>query len=177
MAQKNATLQSLKKDLFATSEEIVMKALKKLKTSGDRSVIEPMIQVYSKSTGKIQTELKQMLSELKVSEADDILLNAALEDKYQSIRADLLSFVWNGGFQCNHRLKDIAWIGLNGDYMTTLESLTLLDTLDGPFEEADLMEAQIMIKEFLIANKEDERVDLVTSIHETLRGFDSRILD
>ncbi|NNE55129.1 MAG: hypothetical protein HKN32_03845 [Flavobacteriales bacterium] len=177
MSEQNKVLKSLTKDLFSSEEKTVLSALGKLKTKGDLTVVEPMLNVYLDSEGKIREEIHSMLGELKISKAETPILDLALDEKFKAIRADMLYFVWNSGFQPNDRLNDIVTIGLNGDYMTAVESLTVLDTLEGPFEEPDLMEAQLTVKEFMVTHKEDDRMDLASSIFKKLKELDARIAD
>lgn len=177
MSKTNKKLEGFKKDLFSTDQKVVLKSLAGIKEHGDVTAVEPMIQVYNRSDGEIKKTIHGMLNQLKISKADGVIIDMALDDEFDAIRADLLSFVWNSGFQPNDRIRDIVYIGIHGDFMTAFESLTLLDTLEGPFNDADLIEAQLVIKEFMVSNRDDERIDLASKIYELLRQMDQKIAE
>ena len=58
--------------------------------------------------------------------------------------------------------------------MVALEALTLIENLDGPFNEEDLIEGLISVNEYL-SNELDDKEDLIRSISETLQLFEAQI--
>ena len=58
--------------------------------------------------------------------------------------------------------------------MVALEALTLVENLEGPFSEQDLIESMIFINEYL-SEDEDDKVDLIKSILDTIKVYEQQI--
>ena len=169
--------QALVADLQSGDDKKVFGALERFDKHASGDLITPLLDLYQSSEGQTQDLCGVMLRELKISAGEEILMDCLRTKKYESIKADILSFLWNSGFQPGDRVCEIIEAGLSGDYMLAFEALTLIDTLDGPFDETDLIEAQLLAKDFLIKNQGDEKFDLVNSILEKLRQMDSRVAE
>lgn len=173
----NKYQQKLVSDLQSGDDKKVFSALDRFDKHASGGLITPLLDLYQNSEGQTKDRCANMLKELKISAAEDILMDSLRQKKYASIKAKILSFLWNSGLQPADRVCEIIEAGLTGDYMLAFEALTLIDTLDGPFEETDLMDAQLLAKDFLVNNEGDEKIDLVRSLMEKLRQMDSRVAD
>ena len=58
--------------------------------------------------------------------------------------------------------------------MVALEALTLVENLEGPFSEQDLIESMIFINEYL-SDGGDDKVDLIKSILDTIKVYEQQI--
>jgi hypothetical protein len=173
----NKYQQDLVADLKSSDDKKVLSALDRFDKHASGDLIIPLLDLFASAEGQAKERSAIMLRELKVSAAEKILVDALGKKKYAAIKTDILSFLWNSGCQPGERVFDIVSAGLTGDYMLAFEALTLIDTLDGPFEETDLIEAQLAAKEFLVVNQKDDRFELVAKLLEKLRQMDSRVLD
>lgn len=173
----NKHQQNLVTDLNSSDNKKILSALDRFDKHASGDLIIPLLDLFASSNGQAKDRSASMLRELKVSAAEKILVDALSKKKYAAIKTDIFSFLWNSGCQPGERIFDIVSSGLSGDYMLAFESLTLIDTLDGPFEETDLIEAQLVAKEFLVRNQKDDRFELVAKLLEKLREMDSRVVD
>lgn len=172
MEKKNQVLEEIKKELNSSQEVLVKNAIKNIQKKGDHTLIETILEVYQ-STDNLETknELGTMLSSLKISKAEDELLKALNEPKFGSIHQDILSFIWNSGFQPMDHLLDFVSVAIKGDYMTALEALTLVENLDGPFQEELIIESTIELKNYISENQKDEKIDLMKSLLGVVSTF------
>lgn len=173
----NKLQQALVSDLQSGDDKKIFSALDRFDKHASGELVMPLLDLFMQSEGQLQDRCGSMLRELKISAAEDILVDTLSNKKYDAVKADILSFIWSSGFQPVERIQEIVEAGLSGGYMLAFESLTLLDTLDGPFQEHDLLEAQLVTKEFLVANPDDEKFEMVSSILEKLRQMDSKVTD
>jgi len=173
----NKYQKALVTDLQSGDDKKVFSALDRFDKHASGDLVKPLLDLFKDSEGQTKDRCATMLRQLKISAAEEILMDSLRKKNYDSIKGDILSFLWNSGFQPGDRVCEIIEAGLSGDYMLGFEALTLIDTLDGPFEETDLIEAQLLAKEFLIKNQDDDRFDLVNSILGKLRQMDSRVAE
>ena len=174
MAKTNPEIELIKKDLFETDHAKVVDALKRAREMGNHSLIEPMLTLYAGNSDEVvKAEIKDMLSTLKVSKAQAELEAALVNPSFAGIKADVLSFLWNSGMNPVGSMRQIVHAAIDGDFMTALEALTLLESLTGPFDEAVLMESVLALREALEDRKNDDKRDLLRSCFQLLHNLQS----
>ena len=144
------------KELLSKDDKTVIAALKKTEKHGDAAHVRPLMTAFMhREDGKLKDQLREVLSTLKISEASDIYMEALEEEEYKSIQGDIMFFSWNAGFQPVDSVDLIARVALEGDYMTGVEGLTLLESMAGPLDEESLTEALIYVRAFMLKYKDE----------------------
>jgi hypothetical protein len=60
--------------------------------------------------------------------------------------------------------------------MEAFEAYTIIDNLEGPFEEENIMEAQLVLKSyFSMANEDEEKFSIMKKIAKQLADFELSI--
>lgn len=163
----------IKKDLFSPVEETVLAAVTKAEKYGDATFIEPLLQVYiSTEVEEVKEAVSQMLSSLKVSDAEAELVAALENPKFIDYRADILSFIWESGFHPIEHVALFARIATSGSYMETLESLTVIEQFEPPMQEDSLIEALIEVRTYLADKPDPEKKDLLVVMHTVLSDLE-----
>lgn len=163
----------IKKDLFSPVEETVLAAVKKAEKHGDASFIEPLLQVYvSSEDEEVKGAISQMLSSLKVSDTEEELVGALENPKFADHRSDILSFIWQCGFQPVEHVALFARIATSGSYMETLESLTVIEQMEPPMQEDSLIEAMIEVRTYLADKPDPKKKDLLVAMHSVLTNLE-----
>jgi hypothetical protein len=80
--------------------------------------------------------------------------------------------MWNSGVNVPGELPLLIRVGLSGDYMRTLEAFTLIESMEGPFEEELVLEAILAVRKFLETEPEGDKRELVSSLLEYLDQMD-----
>ncbi len=169
---KKSKLESLKTDLFSPKDEIVLSALGKIESTGDHSLILPLVEVYAKSDeGSIKSTISSILNQLKISKAEDELMQCIADPRFREIRQDLLSFVWNSGFTPVAHLDKICQIAIEGTFEECFECLTIIESMSPPIPEVPLMESLLQVKTFLAKKEDSTRKDIITTIYTFLVAF------
>lgn len=56
--------------------------------------------------------------------------------------------------------------------------LTIIENLEGPFEESDILEAQLHLKEYLeLGAKDDQKAILISEIALLIKNFNEELAD
>ncbi|MEM9024943.1 MAG: hypothetical protein AAGB22_14455, partial [Bacteroidota bacterium] len=137
--QRKAVLQ----DLAAEDEKIVMAALHQVSHVGDASMITPMVDLLLNPfrSDNVKKTVRKTLNQLKDTTTIDPLLDAINQDRTAPIRHELVAAFWESGLQVDNRIPDFVNSALSSDYLTCMECLTVIENMEGPFDEQDVMTA------------------------------------
>lgn len=166
-------IEVIKKDLTSKNEKTVLDALSKIKTKGDVSVIPSMLDLYKNSDNEnIKDEIKIILSQLKVKEAVLPLIEGLI-DYDDDLNEMILFSLWNANLNPINYIAEIVEASCKGNYLVALEGLTVIENLEGPFNEETLNDAKLVLNEYF--QNEDEKTDLIKSILGCIRNYDNFI--
>ena len=169
--KRKELLQKIEKELGSKDETVVTSALKQTQKHGDASLIVPLLRAFRDANeGKLKDAMAETLNTIKLSEAEEIYMEALEKKEFASIQENILSFTWNAGFQPVESVDLITRIAIEGDYMTGVEAMTLLDSMPGPLDEESLMQGLIIIRQYLLDYKDEghPNYDIGISIYDML---------
>lgn len=172
--------EAIRKDLFASQEVLVLKAVREARELGDASLIEPLVQVMMNTQdATVRDSIHALLSELKATAAEKALVAVAQDERYAAVRAEVLSFVWSSGLQPVEDIEVIVRLAVSGDFQVALEAYTILDSLEGPYIEEDVLEAELFVKSWMEdeSHAQDERRELLKSVQQMVKNMHRNLQD
>lgn len=150
---KQKKLQQIFLDLRTNDEKKALKAVKSLETHGDATAIKPLAKcLLNDPSEKVAKHILELLSSLKDTSSKVELMEVIEDDNYQKIRQILLTTIWNMKIDFSDYLAEFVEIAVSGDFMESLECLTIIENMEGPFIEEDVLDAQLHLKDYLEAN-------------------------
>ena len=160
-------------ELNSSDDKKVLKALKTIKKSGNESFIEPMVHVWlaSKNT-TIQQEIIFLLTGIKEQEDLKELINCLNVVDLGDSKAEILAVFWNLNLDLSDYISVFIQHAVDGSYMECLEVLTIIENLDPPLPEEQLLESQLIVRNHLLDNSKEDKTDLVRGLLEILLNFD-----
>ncbi|MES2629562.1 MAG: HEAT repeat domain-containing protein [Bacteroidota bacterium] len=168
--------KELIKKLTDEDDEVIIATLELLKDKGNATVVPALLDLLlTEPSYSITQQILELLNNMKVPAAMDMFLQLFAEKKYSPVHHHLLSVLWNGTFgsKVNHHLLDIVKIGVSGDYRTMVEALTVIENLEAPFDEEQLLEGISFGKDFLATQKDSEKSVLVKELVALLEHMDN----
>ena len=175
MGTHKKVIDQIKLDLLSEDDKIVTKALTKTRDKGNELLIDTLIQLYSSSENEmIKEEVKSIFSEIKNKNSIDYLL-PHLESKNNEIKELALYALWSSGLDMTDHIPKVVDAACSGSFMVILEALTVLENLEGPFPEEDLLEANTLLQEQLHESNESSSKDLLKSMHEVIQKYENQI--
>lgn len=159
-----------------TGNEVkITAALKALQINGDSSVLSSLADLLlTDLSAKNRQETLEFLSTLNDSSTIDGMIELIREQKYLPIRQELLSTMWNNKLDYSYFLPEFVEIAVDGNFMEALECLTIIENLDGPFEERHILESQLHLKDYLEDTdpKDPQKAQIMSEIALILKDFD-----
>ncbi len=122
-------------------------ALDDLKTFGDDSVIAVLASLYGKCSHEQQLQIATFISDIRDEEVQNTLVEVILDEKDEATRVAFLSAIWSSGLDFSEYLHEFVRIAIKGTLLDAIECHTIIENLEGPFEEDVVMESKVFIKE------------------------------
>ncbi len=175
-SKQKIKITRLLEDLNSGNDSKFNAAIKSLQVHGDITAIEPLVEMLMGNLSDSQkSALIELLSTLNISDAPEEIIRLVREDKYLSVRPILLGSIWNSKLDYSHYLSDFVEIAVDGDYLDTLECLTIIENLEGPFEERHILESQLFLRDYIESDgksKDARKAVLISEIALLLKDFD-----
>jgi Mg/Co/Ni transporter MgtE len=172
--KQNQKIAQLVSDLNSGNENKMSAALKALQTNGDISILAPVSSLLMQDLSeKMQHEVLEFLSILNDSRAADVMIELIKDQNYGDVRRELLSTLWNSKLDYSYYLPEFVAIAVDGDFMEALECLTIIENLEGPFEERHILESQLHLKDYLedTAPKDPQKAQIMSEIALIVKDF------
>lgn len=165
------------KDINSGDDTKIIKGLKSLRVNGDDEVIKPIIEVWTKGVSrKVEVEILSFISDIKTSTSSEIIMEILQDKQYQAIHQPLLTTIWNSKVDYSDYLVDFVSIASQSNLLMVLDCLTILENLEGPFEEHHILDAEIIIREYAEKEnkekvKDEKKLQLMKEIANLIQGF------
>jgi hypothetical protein len=155
----------------------VKEALGGLKQYGDVSIIAPLFTLLHDTTDRqIHQEIHTFLADIHQPAAIDEFFNMLAITSKEVEKQTILNVVWNSKLNFSSKIKELIRYAVEGDFMTALECLTVLENLDGPFAEEDLIEAQLTLSSYTNhPTKSEQKDELISDIAIWLRDLEENL--
>ena len=167
MAEKQSAKQKkiieLLTKLNSKDNKESIKAVSRLKVHGDESVLEPLLDKFiATDNNELKNEILIFFSELKSTKAPEVIMSLLKKDKFKEPLALFLNTLWNSGLDYSQNIADLCQIAIDGDFMVTFECYTIIDNMtDSEFEEEDINDSLILLKEYFSGNQEDSQKNAI----------------
>jgi hypothetical protein len=170
--RKAQKIQSLLNDIQSDSLTKVKAALEALEINGDPSVIPSIIRELTlEGHSEKNMLLLDFLSIIKTPNAIEAFMEVLDDSRFLPYRQLILNVIWNSPLNFSDYLPRFVEIALNGDFMETLECLTIIENLVGPFEEKSVFEAHLLLSTIEIDANDDKKKALLSEIALKIKEF------
>ena len=176
---KKAKIESLLLDVKSSNTAIVKTAFEGLKIVGEPSILHPIIlELNTKNHTEKNALILEFLACLKDRKARSVMMDLIQQTELKEYQQLLLSTIWNSPLDYTDYLEVFVDLALKGDFIITLECLTIIENLDGPFSEKSVMESQVLLGAYAESNpdKNSQKGMLISEIALLIKDF-QRIVD
>ena len=177
--QKKQKIQSILKEISGGDTRKASKAIKSLEQYGDASVIRPILQLLDQDNlkEKNEKELIELLFSIKDTSVVVEIMEILEDPEFKGVRSVLLSAIWNMKVDFSDYIDDFVLIAVDGSYLDALDCLTIIENLDGPFMEENILESQLHLKNYLEddAPKDELKAHLLSEIALCIKDINQKL--
>jgi len=174
MEKESKIIQQLITELSSIDETKLLKTLEKVKSKGNDQLIEPILNLYSSTTHKkVKDAVKGLLNELKTIKGT-IFLTDRIKNSNNELKEVILGALWSAGLNPIEFLPEIVEAACVGNYMVAFEAVTVLENLEGPFDEEKISEAKLIVNDYFGEPKEETK-QLISVILGLLNEMDNSL--
>ena len=171
MSTQQRVINQLKEDLSSSNDSVITKALTKTRAKGNEQLIDPLVELYTQTENqKIKEEIKSIFSELKNKDILDFFL-PHLSEGSNEVKELILFSIWSSGIDMTDHIPELIEASCSGNYMVILEALTVLENLEGPFNEDDLFQANTLLQQYLYESEDSKEKELIKSMYDIVLEF------
>lgn len=169
----------LLKKLKVDNEQEFAKNLAELDAVLTIEALPALVSVFhAPISDKCKEQLLVYFNDLSANDAQETMVQILIDPDNLSIRQLLLSTIWNSRLDYSSYLAEFVEMAVEGDYLEALECLTIIENLEGPFEESDILESQLHLKEYLETGaKNDQKAVLISEIALLVKNFNEELAD
>lgn len=151
----------------------VTQAVSDIKKQGDSSLMPELLRLLTESTDDtVLQQVSLLLFDLKDAQALDVLIDHLTDERFVTIRVQMLAACWQCGLDTSHRLPALLNVAITSrDYLEILEVLTIIENWEGVSDQLTLREEVHRFKDAMSELEISEAEDLMLSIVEVLNGF------
>lgn len=167
---KTKAVEKIISDLFSSDAKVVDAALKKVPSKGDASMVIPLLRAYKawEQEPEIKSEIEKILKELKAEDAIPELIEALNDSEFDQERAFIISVFWNSGLFPLTEVHTLVKQAIRGDFMVTLEVLTVIENIESKLDESMVESANDDINDFLDSNQNAPHGELLIELQQVL---------
>ena len=146
MSQKLSSTE-LRIQLMSSDESIALNAIEQLKINGKASAISPLLEVLASSSHEsMKKEAREMLSAMRVKNAEEELVQALFDEKFKSIQVEILQFLLSNGFSAAGQLHVLVEVAVKNGLQGMLELLSILEVEEGVYSEEEQLGAMSFLR-------------------------------
>ena len=150
--------QELIKRLHSGDEMTVLKALGELRSSGHLEYIPELLDILNVSENEtIHSEMVRFLADIKKKAVIHYLIEGLKNPVLKDVRSEILSACWQSGLDYSAHIDLFIEIFLESDYMTSLESFSVIEQSLEYLTEKETEEKQIQVQEDLDRVSEEKK--------------------
>lgn len=154
----------------SAKEKELLSIIETIRTSGNLKAIPALIKMMEKVDSEdIQNAIANLLFDIKDPGIIPYIIEAIGNPGLQKFQRILVSSCWESGVDYSKYVRFFAELATKADYLTTIECLTVIENLEGPFDQKELEAAILRTRN--AADDDDSKFDLLNSIWEVLVDF------
>lgn len=123
--------QQIKLNLFSPKTEVVLEALKQVKSFGNRLYIPLLFDLLlSTPLQEVEEEIKSILGTIKDKQTINSFMRGIEDEKYKPIRKKILTACWQNGLDFSTFVPVFIDLIINEDWEIAFEAFTVIDNLE-----------------------------------------------
>jgi len=172
MAEDSKEVKEILENFQSSNPEIVLDAIKKNRADGNAKTFSAML-VLLKQTDEplVEAAIIQFLFDLKDEESIPVLVDALEDEEMSYYHSFLVSAFWQSAIDGSAHIHLFVKLAIEGDYMTALEALTVVENFDTQFSLSDLEEYGADLNIAIENEENQDKKPILTSMADVVRNL------
>ena len=146
MAKKNSDPLML---IQNENADVFQEGIALLEEKGNLTQLKDLFRIYSvEASPSRRFALHSFLASITKKGIREAWIGLLMELNSPEERQQVMQVLWSTRLDFSPFLVNFVHWALEGNYQNTLESLTVMEQMEGPFNEEQLLEAQCLVQEF-----------------------------
>ena len=172
MSNSSKQTQLLLKGLSSSKPEKVIESIEKCRKDGDIITLNAILEnLKNTDEPDVEAAIISFLYDLKNQECTPILIEHLKDQDLKYYQNFLVATFWQSSLDGSAYLKEFVDVAIEGDYMTAVEALTVIENFEHSFPEIELMDAEAALNEALEKEKDENKKTLFESMINVLRNL------
>ena len=166
---KENEFKPLLKSLQSGDESEVLNAIKTLRSKGSASTVEAIIALLGDQPSQaILDEVSSYLFDLQDDVGLQPIIDAIGNEQFTQHKSLLISALWQSAVDASDHLLFLVELLERASYQETLEVITVIENLKGPFMEEEAIESVSRLDEIIYEEQDEQKRNLLISLNEVL---------
>lgn len=136
----------IKTKLFSADNNVVLSAINALKDKGNKEYLPILFELLvAQPEAEIKTALLKLLGTVKDKETVEAFIDALKEEKFKSIRKEILTTCWQNGLDFSAHLVDFVDLVINEEWEIAFEAFTVIENLETFPAEDEVKEIKLKV--------------------------------
>jgi len=163
----------IRRNLQSGNKDLILEGIQDAAEHGNLSLLADLLTVYRDNTDtEIRNELDGILNNLKITGTEEVFVEALLDKSFAAVHTQILAFMWSSGLNIPEHLSVLVRVCLSGSFMQALEGFTLIESMDGPFPEEQILDSLLQVRAYLEKAVSGEMKELVQQLDAFLKELD-----
>lgn len=168
-------------DLQSSDPKKAKKAIKSLEVHGNATVIKPLFNVLKDGAlpEALQAKVLELLCSLKDTSVIPEIMDVLDDEDMLEVRPLVLTAIWNMKVDFSGYIDDFVMIAAKGTFMEAIDCLTIIENMDGPYMEENILESQLHLKDYLEnGDRSDaQKAEILSEIAILIKEINMNLMD
>ena len=157
--------------LKSNDPHFILPVLLEIRNSGSVNLLPDLLAMVNKNTDQqVRNEILKFLTETKSKEAAPIIAESLHKNDYEDYLPALVAACWQSGLDFSKHLRVFAGIFIRGDYMSALESFTVIEESIPNATDSDILECVRFLRE-AECMVSDEKMPLFNELKKVVESY------
>jgi HEAT repeat protein len=172
MSQNSTVIKEIISHFKSDDAKVVLEAIKKNRKEGNAISFQALLELLKDTDGpNVEAAIIEFLYDLKDEESIPVLIKAIQDEEYSFYQSFLVATFWQSAIDGSPYLDLFVKTAINGDYMTSLEALTVVENFDSAFSQDELLDLESDLLEAIEDMEDGDKKVLLVSLADVVRNL------
>ena len=163
-------IKEIKEGLQSSEEVLITKALTKVRTKGDASLLPDLINLWAETdTQATKKEVESILFGLKDKEALNALILYIQTEVSEDRKWLALNAIWQSGYDASEHLGALIEFATSNSYTNAIDVMTIIDNSEFTSADDQLVDTHLIkLNDYLLKNSKTDNLQVLLEIKSIL---------